>query len=135
MMQDTWYMIHDTRYMIHDDDYDDDDEDDDANRTFIPIIFMLMMMLDLWPQAETPGVTHFRAFAFLFGAYQQFGSACSIPHICQLYIGGEISDFNKTDVEKSEILQLLHMTDVKKSEIHPVFGCEICFWQFLQFFV
>ena len=22
---------------------------------------------------------------------------------------------------------ILHMTDVKKSEIYPVFGCEICF--------
>ena len=26
------------------------------------LIFMLMMMLDLWPQAETPGVTHFGAY-------------------------------------------------------------------------
>ena len=23
--------------------------------------------------------------------------------------------------------KILHMTDVKKSEIYPVFGCEICF--------
>jgi len=23
---------------------------------------MLMLMLDLWPQAETPGVTHFGAY-------------------------------------------------------------------------
>ena len=26
------------------------------------IIFMLMLMLDLWPPAETPGVTHFGAY-------------------------------------------------------------------------
>ena len=49
MIHDTWYMIHDTWYMIHDDIY-----------CWTFLIFMLM--LDLWPQAETPGVTHFGAY-------------------------------------------------------------------------
>ena len=38
MSNDTWYMIHDF------------------------LILMLMLMLDLWPQAETPGVPHFGAY-------------------------------------------------------------------------
>ena len=39
-------------YMIHDDDI----------YCWTCLIFMLMLMLDLWLQAETPGVTHFGAY-------------------------------------------------------------------------
>ena len=39
-------------YMIHDDDI----------YCWTCLIFMLMLMLDLWLQAQTPGVTHFRAY-------------------------------------------------------------------------
>ena len=41
MSNDTWYVKRDA---------------------FISVIFMLMLMLDLWPQAETPGVPHFGAY-------------------------------------------------------------------------
>ena len=40
----------------------------------------------------------------------------------------EFQIFHTTDVEKSEILPNLEvLTDVKRSEFYPVFGCEICF--------
>ena len=45
-------MIHDTWYMIH----------DDKIYCWTLLIFMLMLMLYLWLQAETPGVTHFGAY-------------------------------------------------------------------------
>ena len=47
---------------------------------------------------------------------------------------GEISDFNTQQMWRNQKFcqiwrnfKILHMTDVKKSEIYPVFGCEICF--------
>ena len=47
---------------------------------------------------------------------------------------GEISDFNTQQMWRNQKLcqiwrnfKILHMTDEKKSEIYPVFGCEICF--------
>ena len=43
---------------------------------------------------------------------------------------GEISDFNTQQMWRNQKFcqnfKILHMTDVKKSEIYPVFGCEIC---------
>ena len=63
MIHDTWYMIHDTWYMIHDTWYMiHDDNDDDNIYCWTCLIFMLMLMLYLWLQAETPGVTHFGAY-------------------------------------------------------------------------
>ena len=44
MTHKTWHMTHDTRHMTHDVKYHE------------------MLMLDLWLQAETPGVTHFGAY-------------------------------------------------------------------------
>ena len=35
---------------------------DDVIYCWTCLIFMLMLMLDLWLQAQTPGVTHFRAY-------------------------------------------------------------------------
>ena len=50
---DIWCMIYDIwRYKLHDDDI----------YCWTCLIFMLMLMLDLWLQAETPGVTHFGAY-------------------------------------------------------------------------
>ena len=47
---------------------------------------------------------------------------------------GEISDFNTQQMWRNQKFcqiwrnfKILHMTDVKKSEIYPVFGYEICF--------
>ena len=47
---------------------------------------------------------------------------------------GEISDFNTQHMWRIQKFyqiwgnfKILHMTDVEKSEIYPVFGCEICF--------
>ena len=47
---------------------------------------------------------------------------------------GEISDFNTQQMWRNQKFcqiwrnfKILHMTDVKKSEIYPIFGCEICF--------
>ena len=56
--------------------------------TFIPIIFMLMLMLDLWPQAETPGVTHFGAYhrhpdGHFFLSYQD-QTICQIVSNCAM---------------------------------------------------
>ena len=89
-------------------------------------------MLDLWES---------------FGGHKSGSSPPSkrpIPHICHLdhlYIGGE-----KLVMWKN--FRFEHMTDVEKSEIsprveefqishttYPVFGCEICLWQFTLFFV
>ena len=50
---DIWCMIYDIWwYKLHDDDI----------YCWTCLIFMLMLMLDLWLQAETPGVTHFGAY-------------------------------------------------------------------------
>ena len=50
---DIWCMIYDIWwYKLHDDDI----------YCWTCLIFMLMLMLDLWLQAQTPGVTHFRAY-------------------------------------------------------------------------
>ena len=56
MIHDTWYMIHDTWYMIHDDNVIITDDDNIYCWTFL--IFMLMLMLYLWLQADT----HFGAY-------------------------------------------------------------------------
>ena len=48
-----WCMIYDIWwYKLHDDDI----------YCWTCLIFMLMLMLDLWLQAQTPAVTHFRAY-------------------------------------------------------------------------
>ena len=94
MIHDTWYMIHDTWYMIHDKWYM-------MMMIYCWTFLIFMLMLDLWPQAETPGVIHFGASpgrSFLSSTSQvpqpliyksvisQLGNLTShqpTPHLCQ----------------------------------------------------
>ena len=55
MTHDTWHMTHDTWHMTHDTWWQ-------YTYCWTFPIFMLMLMLDLWPRAETPGATHFGAY-------------------------------------------------------------------------
>ena len=96
MIHDTWYMIHDvhdtytilaTWYMY----------------TCIFLIFMLMLMLYLWPKADTPGVTH-------FGAYHRSPDG----HFFTIFDNDE----DNTEEEEKESKQVDQMDEMKEGFGH-----------------
>ena len=126
MIHDTWYIIHNTLYMIHDTWYMIHTKDTwymtldkwwwwcQYIYCWTFLIITLMMMLDLWPQAETPGVTHFGALDWVLCSLSPKSAFFLTPSLLWWWCDDNDSTFDVWDQRR----KLLHM-----ARQFLMFGC------------